>query len=124
MDFRKSFNFFRKILLAVYVFLFCLIFSLFFAIVAVNPCFPTCYKEFVTIYVVVSPGFILPHLYDVFPHYNYFLSRFSFSEKIISFAGFVYISTIGKLPFPLRNKYPQVTCLSNILFVGTRLIRR
>jgi len=55
------------------------------------------------------------------------LGRFSFSEKTtlpnnIFFTGFVYTSTTGKLPFQLRDKCPQVTCLSNIPFVRTRLI--
>ena len=125
MKFRKSFTFFQKILSAVYTFLFCL-----FSIVAANRCFPTCYKEFVAIYVVVSPGFIPPNLCDVYPHYTYtdFVRPiFFFFEKtalpnIIFFTGFVYTSTIGNLPFPLRDKYPQVTCLSNIPFVGTRFI--
>ena len=68
MKFRKSFTFFQKILSAVYTFLFCL-----FSIVAANRCFPTCYKEFVAIYVVVSPGFIPPNLCDVYPHYTDFV---------------------------------------------------
>ena len=77
MKFRKSFKFFRKILFAV-----CLPFLFnFFAIVAFHPCFPTCYRLFVTMHVVVSPGFIPPNLYDVYPHYTDFDKPISFFGK-------------------------------------------